>query len=179
MKDLEAIGARASDQGLQFLLAGGHAVIAHGHARTTFDLDLMVRRQDRERWLALAHQLGYSTLREGPTFVQFNPGTAGKQPLDLMMVNDETFTKLLADSLAAPGLPEVKLVSLRHLLALKCHAIKHGHSGRIVKDADDVIHLVHANRVDLNAPDIRELFMKHGTEELYEKVRRLTTGAGS
>jgi len=55
------------------------------------------------------------------------------------MVNDETFTKLVADSVPGPpGLSEVKLVSLRHLLALKCHAIKNGHSGRIVKDADDV-----------------------------------------
>ena len=59
-----------------------------------------------------------------------------------------------------------------HLLALKCHAIKHGHAGRIVKDAEDVIRLTQNNRLDPNARTVRELFLKHGTEELYEKVRR-------
>jgi uncharacterized caspase-like protein len=59
------------------------------------------------------------------------------------------------------------------LLALKCHAIKHGHETRIIKDADDVLQLVLVNRVDLDEPDIRDLFLKHGTAELYEKVKRL------
>jgi hypothetical protein len=178
VNDLRAIAAGAGEKSLPFLLAGGHAVIAHGHARTTFDLDLMIRRDDREKWVSLAHELGYTTLREGPTFVQFNAESSASQPLDLMLVNDETFRKLLEDSVPGPpSISGVKLVSLRHLLALKCHAIKHGHPGRIVKDADDVIHLVEANGLDMSAPDIRELFMKHGTEELYEKVRRISRTA--
>ena len=40
---LEAIGERAASGNLTFLIAGGHAVIAHGYARTTFDLDLIIR----------------------------------------------------------------------------------------------------------------------------------------
>jgi hypothetical protein len=56
---------------------------------------------------------------------------------------------------------------------LKCHAIKHGHEGRIVKDADDVIQLVQVNRLDVNRPDIREIFLKFGTADLYEKVQRI------
>jgi hypothetical protein len=35
-----------------------------------------------------------------------------------------------------------------------------------------MIGLVQVNRLDLNAPDIRELFLKHGTAEFCEKVRR-------
>ncbi len=61
------------------------------------------------------------------------------------------------------------MVSLRHLLALKCHAIKHGHFGRIVKDTDDVIRLVQVNRVDVNVPEIRHLFLKHGTKNGMKK----------
>jgi len=91
-----------------------------------------------------------------------------------MLVGDETFAKLMADAAPAPAsAPGMKVVSLRHLLALKCHAIKHGHEARIVKDADDVLQLVLVNRVDLDEPDIRDLFLKHGTAELYEKVKRL------
>ena len=67
------------------------------------------------------------------------------------------------------------MVSLLHLLALKCHAIKHGHAGRIVKDADDVIRLVGVNGLDVTQPELKELLLKHGPEDLYEKLRRLST----
>jgi hypothetical protein len=168
------IALRAQERGLSFLLAGGHAVIAHGHSRNTFDLDLIIRRADRSLWEDLARSAGYSLHREGPTFVQFNPPNPEVLPLDLMLVGDDTFAKLVADAVPAPASAAgAKVVSLRHLLALKCHAIKHGHQGRIVKDADDVIRLAQVNRLDLDEPGIRELFLKHGTVELYEKVRRL------
>ena len=148
-------------------------MIAHGYRRNTFDLDLIIRRDDRERWQALLQGLGYSPHHQGLTFLQFNAPQQQGLPLDLMFVNSETFAKLMAEAASAPSsLSGAKVVSLRHLLALKCHAVKHGHKGRVVKDADDVIQLVQVNRLDLNAPDLRELFLKHGTEEFYEKVRR-------
>ncbi len=174
MSMLQTIATRASEAGLQFLLAGGHAVIAHGHARATFDLDLIVCRPDRERWLGLVNSLSYSLYDEGPTFIQFSPPDPGSIPLDLMLVNEGTFSKLMVEAVpVSPALKGVKAVSLRHLLALKCHAIKHGHQGRIVKDADDVIRLVQVSRLDINAPDLKELFLKHGTPEFYEKVQRI------
>ena len=173
MNTLEAIAVKATEQGLSFVLSGGHAVIAHGHPRNTFDVDLIIRRSEQTRWGELARGMGYSFHREGPTFVQFNPPNRDLLPLDLMLVGDETFAKLTADAVAGPAsAPGVKVASLHHLLALKCHAIKHGHKGRIVKDADDVIGLALANRLNLDEPDIRELFLKYGTTELYEKVRR-------
>ena len=156
------------------MLAGGHAVIAHGHPRNTFDVDLIIRRADQALWADLAGSAGYSFYREGPTFLQFNPPNAQVLPLDLMLVSDETFAKLMAEAVPAPASAAgAKVVSLRHLLALKCHAIKHGHQGRIVKDVDDVIRLSLVNKLDLDEPGIRDLFLKHGTLELYEKVRRL------
>jgi hypothetical protein len=171
---LQTIIARAAEKSLEFILAGGHAVIMHGHPRATFDLDLIIRRDDRERWRRVAQDLGYRSLREGPTFLQYNPPNSESLPLDLMFVNSETFAKLMAEAIPGPaGVEAAKVVSLRHLLALKCHAIKHGHAGRIVKDVDDVIRLVQVNRLDPNAPEMGDLFLKHGTKELYEKVRRI------
>jgi hypothetical protein len=171
---LGAIAVQAAERGLPFVLAGGHAVIAHGHPRNTFDIDLIIRRVDRASWEELARGVGYSFHREGPTFLQFNPPSPEALPLDLMLVGDDTFAKLMSDAVPAPASSAgAKVVSLLHLLALKCHAIKHGHQGRIVKDADDVIRLVLANKLDLNESGIRDLFLKHGTAEFYEKVRRL------
>jgi hypothetical protein len=80
-----------------------------------------------------------------------------------MLVGESTFSKMAAQGVALPATaPPVRVVSLMHLLALKCHAIKHGHPGRIVKDAEDVIPLVLKNSVDVNDPDMRDLFSKHG-----------------
>ena len=156
------------------MLAGGHAVIAHGHPRNTFDIDLIVRRTDRALWEDLTRSFGYSFHREGPTFLQFNPPNEQTLPLDLMLVGDDTFAKLMAEAVPAPASAGgAKVVSLRHLLALKCHAIKHGHKGRIVKDAEDVIQLALVNKLDVDEPTVRDLFLKHGTTELYEKVQRL------
>jgi hypothetical protein len=173
MNPLRTIVASAAEADLAFLLAGGHAVIAHGHPRNTFDLDLIIRREDRDGWLKLAQGLKYSPFHEGPTFIQFNPPNSDMLPLDLMLVSADTFAGLMADAVPAPaGAASAKIVSLHHLLALKCHAIKYGHAARIVKDVDDVINLVKANRLDMAAPEMRDLFLKHGPAELYEKVRR-------
>jgi len=92
-------------------------------------------------------------------------------PVDLMFVNDSTFDKLLADAAPAP-VDGARVVSLHHLLALKCHAIKFGHIGRIEKDLDDVLYLLRVNKLDVTRPDLRELILKHGTKELYEKLER-------
>jgi len=172
VSQIAAIASGAENAGIPFLLGGGHAVITHGFPRSTFDLDLLVRRNDRERWRRLAQDLGYEFFREGPTFVQFNAPHTDSFPLDLMLVSEDTFTKLRADAVPAPSdLRGVWVVSLPHLLALKCHAVKHGHRGRIVKDAEDVIRLLQNNRINPEAQAIREIFQRHGTEEFYEKVR--------
>ena len=173
VNELAKISSLATSQDLPFVLGGGHAVITHGFARSMFDLDLIVRRSDRDRWLELAKTLGYVFYREGPAFLQFNAPDAESFPLDLMLVNEDTFSKLRAEAVPAPStLRGVWVVSLMHLLAMKCHAIKHGHAGRVVKDAEDVIRLIQNNGLDPDAVIIRELFLKHGTEDLYEKVRK-------
>jgi hypothetical protein len=168
------IARTAAERKLSFLVAGGHAVIAHGFSRATFDIDLAVRRADKDGWMKLASDLGYEFYFEGPTFLQFKPPSSTTLALDLMMFNEETFGKFVAEAVAGPASePHTRVLALEHLLALKCHAIKYGHKGRIVKDADDVIRLVQINRIDINDPGIRDLFVKYGTADLYEKVRRI------
>jgi hypothetical protein len=173
-KEIAEIAARAAEKKLPFLIAGGHAVITHGYERTTFDADLSIRHQDRDSWLAIMKDLGYTLFFEGPAFAQFNPPAGGRLPVDLMFTGRETFEQFDSEAIPNPrGNHLPKIVSLKHLIAMKCHAIIHGHPGRIVKDADDVIHLFLANRLDPNAPQWREIILKYGNAELYEKLRRI------
>jgi len=165
---LRTIVAGAAGRKLGFLVAGGHAVLAHGHLGNTFGLDLIIRGEERESWSNLADDLGYRPRLEGPNFLQFDPPAEGI-PLDLLFVNGETFAKLMAEADPFPPLrTEVKVVSLRQLLALKCHAIKRGRAGRVMNDADDVIQLVTANGIDMDLSEITDQFMKDGTAGLKE-----------
>jgi len=167
------IASRAAEKNLPFLLMGGHAVIAHGYHRNTFDLDLIIPRRDRDKWMELAGSLGYKFSFEGPTFLQFDPPKPDSYGLDLMLANESTFNKLFANAVPAPSSePNTRMVSLHDLLALKCHTIKYGHKGRIVKDSEDVIQLVKANRLNLDDARVQRVFLEFGTTELYEKVKR-------
>lgn len=174
MNEIAPIADRAAEKNLPLLIAGGLAVEVHGYQRKTFDADLVVRREDQPAWLSLMRDLGFSIHREGPVFLQLNPPEESElPPVDLMLMNNETFGKLAATAIPNPygsNLPRV--VALESLVAMKCHAIRHGHSGRLVKDADDLIHLFMANRLNPEAAEWRDLVLKFGTEELYENIRR-------
>ncbi len=172
MNTLLELGRQAVVRNLACLVAGGHAVLVHGYQRTTFDLDLVISRADKDQWLLFMRDIGYQFFHESPTFVQFTPPTAEDTPVDLLLTSAETFAKMVADAVPV-GLPGVDLraVSLQHLIALKCHAIRHGHPGRIVKDVDDVIRLIQLNRVDVTKAEWRDLILKYATAELYEKLR--------
>lgn len=165
MSLLASISTAAQDYDIPFLLAGGHAVIAHGFARSTFDIDLIARQTDREKWLRLAKSAGYELYHDHPNFLQFNAADRAAFPLDLMFVSDATFAKMQASAGRAPaGSGGAMVVSLMHLLALKCHAVKFGHPGRTVKDTEDVIQLAIRNQLDLEAEEVRELFRKRGSD---------------
>jgi len=94
-----------------------------------------------------------------------------------MLVNEATFLRLQAESVPAPSASlELRVVSLMHLLALKCHAVKHGHARRVVKDAEDVIQLIRLNRLDPESDALLQLFEEHGTRGFYERVKRACRG---
>lgn len=175
MNEIAPIAKRAAANHLQMLVAGGLAVEVHGYQRKTFDADLVIRRTDRVPWLALMTEMGFSVFREGPVFLQLNPpADSYLPPVDLMFMTDESFNKLASTAIPNPaGADLPRVVSLESLIAMKCHAIRHGHLGRVVKDADDLIHLFMANGLDPEASQWRQIVLKFGTEELYEKLRRV------
>jgi hypothetical protein len=174
VSDLKTITERAAEKKLRFLVIGGHAVVAHGYPRKTFDLDIVVPKSDVQKWRELVATLGYGLNYEGPTFLQYNAADLKDDPLDIMFVSDDIFGKFAAEALPSPPAGGgAKIISLLHLIALKCHSLKYGAERRAVKDADDVLRLMEINRLDPEAPEVSAVFLKHGTNEFYEKVRRI------
>jgi hypothetical protein len=173
MSVLRTIAQKAREADLPLLLIGGYAVMAHGFVRATDDLDLLVQGSRREQWRQLLEGLGMSVYRETPAFMQFNPPTGAQLPVDLLFVADAVFERMRADAEQA-SVEDVSLgiVSLLHLIALKCHAIKHGKSLRRIKDTEDLTQLIIINELDLNEAELRATILKHGDQELYDKLRR-------
>jgi hypothetical protein len=62
----------------------------------------------------------------------------------------------------------VRVVSLLHLIALKCHALQHSKSIRRLKDMDDLIQLILINQLDLKEPGLQATILKHGNPEIYD-----------
>ena len=177
MSLLEQLEQRAGESGLRFILIGGFAVIEHGYSRLTLDIDLLVLRDDQEKWRELVTDLGYRMSSESDTFQQYKGPEESNWPLDLMLVGQDTFAGLIAT--ASPMIVQgarVLLVSLEHLIALKLHVLKQARLHRFLKDFQDVVELVRINHLDLHSASMRALFLRYGTTDLYEKLKRAIQG---
>jgi hypothetical protein len=60
--------------------------------------------------------------------------------------------------------------SLSHLIALKLHSIKYNPKLRLTRDLPDIINLIRINELNHKNPDFKELCLKFGTEEIYNKI---------
>lgn len=169
----QQISVEGRRRDLPFLIVGGLAVNFYGYSRDTADLDLLIAQGARGRWLEVLSELGYTIYKDREVFVQLSPPREGAWPVDLMLVREPTFRQIHATGVKTEMFgAEVLVPTLDHLLALKLHALVYGHVERYLKDYLDVENLIRVNRVDLDSEKIRQLFAKHGTMDLYEKMCR-------
>jgi predicted nucleotidyltransferase len=169
---IQKISQQAQDAGIPFLVIGGYAVLAHGYTRTTDDLDLIVQRGRRAQWSKLLDGFGMVVKNDAANFLQFDPVDETSLKMDLMFVSEGVFEQLnrTAVKSTVEGVP-VRVVSLLHLIALKCHSFQHSRSMRRLKDLDDLVQLILVNGLDLNEPELRATILKHGSADTYEKLR--------
>jgi hypothetical protein len=80
-----------NEAGVPFLVIGGHAVVLHGHLRNTQDLLIAESKLAAAR--AALNDLGYRTYFETDAFLQLQ-APENLPPLDLMIVDDRTFSRI-------------------------------------------------------------------------------------
>jgi hypothetical protein len=175
------IHSKAEQQGLKYLVIGGHAVNAYTTVRATVDVDLLVCRDDVEKWTELLKGEGFRMKHDAGSFRQFSPPYGVEWPLDLMVVNASTFNKLIGAARPLPVLGITALVpSAEHIVALKLHALKHGKVERFDKDMGDVIRLINGAGIQPRSLAFKEMVEQFGTVEIYERIlKRLETDGGS
>lgn len=152
---------------IPFAIAGAMAANAHGHRRTTADVDVLLRREDlkkfKDRWLGL----GWVDVFSGSKAFR---DTENNVKVDVLIVGDypgDGLEKPVAfpppDEVAeirGEGLPYVNLRALIELKLASGMTAKHR-----PRDLDDVIQLIRANKLpktyaDTLTPYVREKFLE-------------------
>jgi len=171
MFPVNLIHDKSRQAGLGYLIIGGHAINAYCEPRATLDVDFLVRKADLAQWRRLLEEEGFKLVHDGKTFVQFSPPYGVEWRLDLMLVNDQTFEKLQVDARAVNIIGiQARIPRPEHLIALKLHALKHGHPERFEKDFGDVIALTRNAGCDVRSASYRQLCEQFGTSELHERI---------
>ena len=172
MEILRTISIYAESNDKQFILIGGHAFNYHGLSRQTGDVDLIVKLTDSDWWKSALDRLKYTIGQTDDRFARFRPAELGEWPIDLMFVDDNTFRKLFESSVKGNvGVAEISIVSPRHLLTLKLHALKHYQESRYAKDYNDVLWLLRSAKVKITEDELAELCEKYANQDLFTKLR--------
>ena len=174
--DTIALAAQAAEEGLEAVLVGGNAVNLHAYSRTTFDVDLLVPEEQAERWVAFFVRHGYAVFHRTPNFIRARlaDDPAGALPVDLMLTDTETFSKIQQASASAEighGLA-LRIPSALHLIAMKLHALRNPHRLAYGVDLQDVTHLIRTAKIDLAGSEFSEVMERYGSDTIRERIVR-------
>ncbi len=179
MKILEDLNSACRSRGLRYVLIGGHAIIARGYARTTRDLDLAVPASQRDAWKDVFLLLGYTVYHEELGFIQFTVPDLGHWPIDIMVVDGATFSKLESAAESMPlGAEAAPVASVTHLICMKLHSMKCGPRERIAKDLTDVLELLRLSGLDPRTTEFQAMCEKYADGETHGRIVELW-GKGS
>ncbi|HTX22815.1 MAG TPA: nucleotidyl transferase AbiEii/AbiGii toxin family protein [Candidatus Aquilonibacter sp.] len=177
MKFFETIHEETARRKLRFLLIGGLAINHYGYSRDTADMDFFTSQNEREDWMKMLADFGYSNYHDGGNFIQYDAPDKNAWPVDLMLVQEKTFAPIFEAGLEAEFFGvKARVPLLEHLIALKLHALKNTRMNRFLKDFLDVENLIRINKLDAKSKKVRDLFAKYGTQDLYEKISRSLAG---
>ncbi|MCB0332098.1 MAG: nucleotidyl transferase AbiEii/AbiGii toxin family protein [Bdellovibrionales bacterium] len=171
MQILETLDEHAKKKKVPYLLIGGHAMNLLGFPRQTSDLDLLVKKSEASYWEEMILALGYECFQKHHVFCRYSAKGLDNWPIDLMLVDDEVFESLLAESIERElSGCSVHIPSAQHMIALKLHALKQHHPHREAKDTLDIAELLRLH--EISNEEFQRMCEKYGRIDLYDKFKR-------
>jgi len=164
------VAKRLPQEGIEFLMVGGHAVNHYGYTRATQDVDFMIASTDADAVRTMMRDAGFTNISVQDVVMFFNqPGSPLR--VDFLTVDEQTMAKLLENAveIAYFGDHMIKVPQLKDLVAMKLFALKSGSAKRKDRDLPDIVHLAVEHRWDLEE-DLRPLCDAFGSEALYEEL---------
>lgn len=167
LKDFsQSLFERFEEAGIPLLLAGGWAVNSYGFSRNTLDVDWVCARSRAPDATTLMSELGFEAVTDGmATRFRYRRDFAFPA-IDLIWVNDETFSRIIGEIDHALG---VRLVTFEGLIAMKLHALKDDvqRKGRDLRDLQELLSK-HPGRIPEH--DLREMCAKYAGPDAYNRV---------
>ena len=168
------LGSAAQALGLPHLIIGGNAVIHHGVARFTRDIDFLIPKDDQAAWHEMLALEGYQLYHAAGAFAQYEAQSSGMgiPPVDLMMVDAATWEKLNtgAEQQSLAETYSAAWPSPLHLIALKLHAWRGEFRSDRERDWSDVLGLIHQCQIDIHDPTVRSVIIKYGGDEAFARL---------
>lgn len=159
------------EEGVSCVLIGGFAVNHYRVTRQTADVDFLITKEDFDKISGLLKKAGYKKALSQENFVQLHSSHLSLLDVDFMFVDQETLKKIMKEGERFKIVGQTFTVpSLHHLIALKLHSIKHNPKLRLTKDLPDIINLIRINEVNVKDKKFKELCLKYGTVETYDKI---------
>lgn len=118
--------------------------------------------------------MGYTDSQLSEAFSRHCPPQLAAWPIDFMYVDDATFSKLAAEATPKDlGGVSVPVVSPRHLVAMKLHALGTGEVERRSKDLGDLAALLSRASTHLNRAQLESLCRRYHAEAFFEELSAL------
>ncbi|HEY4105779.1 MAG TPA: nucleotidyl transferase AbiEii/AbiGii toxin family protein [Polyangiaceae bacterium] len=169
--------ARLDELGIPYVVIGGMALAAHGYARMTEDVDVLVTKNDLKKIHANLTGLGYRRLFEGSKNIRDTstnvkiefvltgdfPGSGKPQPLSFPEPTE-------ADPLVQDG---VKFVGLHRLIELKLASGMSGGPDR-AKDLVDVQQLIKQHQLPRALAQNLHEYVRNEYDELWDGLNAVT-----
>jgi len=157
--------------GVSGVLIGGFAVNYYKVTRQTADVDFLITEDDFGKISGLLEKDGYKKDYIQEVFARFKSDRLYLMDLDFMFVDRGTLDKIInsGKEISIAGQKFI-IPCVEHLIALKLHSLKHNPKLREYKDMLDIIELIKVNKVDVKGAEFKELCLKYGTEEFYQKI---------
>jgi hypothetical protein len=170
---MQRLATVLAEMRIPFAIAGAMAANAHGHRRTTADVDILIRREDLDRFKQRYRGLGWvdkfegsKNFRDAVCNVNIDALIVGEYPGDglpkpVAFPPPEDVAEVSAD-----GIP---YISLKALLELKlASGMTAAHR---MQDLADVMNLIHANRLPLDYAESLAQYVADKFRELWQAAQ--------
>lgn len=172
---IEEFDKAARAAGLDYLIIGGFAASFWGTPRFTGDVDVAIRGADFATMQSIAATIGYSQLFLHPqsAFAHYGSSDQTGFRLDLMLVDDDTWSKLRQDVVFGDlgGPTPYPIVSALHFIAMKLHSAKQHDRTEYHKDLNDIVETMLAQKIELGDLEAHGILQKHGTERTIQLLK--------
>ena len=161
------------EMNIPFAIAGAMAANAHGHKRTTSDVDILIRREDLQRFKAQCIGRGWvdkfegsKNFRDAVTNINIDTLLVGDYPGDGLPKPVSFPPPESVSELSEEGIPIISLATLLELKMASGMTASHR-----MQDMADVMNLIRINRLDFSFCDQLNPYVAEKFHELWSAAQ--------